>query len=73
MKCKERNHTGEKLRTNNIGEGPLISFSGIESFLGLFSQSGAFVSFVGTKESGDILRIHNLILDNQAGLKVLAC
>jgi len=33
-------------------ERALISFSEIESALALFSQSGAFGSFVGTKEQG---------------------
>ncbi|MFP8490317.1 hypothetical protein ACKGJO_14645 [Gracilimonas sp. Q87] len=34
-------------------DGALISFSGMESFLGLFSQPGAFVSFGGPKERGE--------------------
>jgi hypothetical protein len=33
--------------------GALISFSGMESDSAHFSQPGAFVSFVGTKERGN--------------------
>ena len=54
-------------------DGALISFSGMESFLGLFSQSGVFVSFGGPKERGGEQRQYNLITGNQAGLKTLAC
>jgi hypothetical protein len=45
MKRKERNHTADEFSSSKSREGPLISFSGMESFLGLFSTALIFCYF----------------------------